>query len=100
MRNNERRRAAARMKPSIRPTETYTEPNFLRLHTAARPGVADRLVTIEHLSYSAESGAGPTGWRCQTIVDGEAMSKEDALFIASRYAEEFGVPVIYECHSD
>ena len=27
----------ARVKPSIRPTETYTEPNFLRVYTAEQP---------------------------------------------------------------
>jgi hypothetical protein len=91
----------ARIKPSIRPTETYTEPNFLRLHTHAGPHErATRLATLEHLSYSAQGGDGRAGWRCQTIVDGEAMSKEDALFIARSYARENDIPVIYECHSD
>jgi hypothetical protein len=33
-------------------------------------------------------------------VDGEAMSKEDAMFIASTYARENDIPVIYECHSE
>ena len=90
----------ARMKPSIRPTETYTEPNFLRVHTVAAKESSDRLATIEHLSYNAKNGGGRAGWSCSTIVDGEAMSKEDALFIARSYAVEHGVPVIYECHSD
>jgi len=90
----------ARVKPSIRPTETYTEPNFLRVYTAAQESCDERLATIEHLSYSAADGAGRAGWSCATIVDGEAMSKEDALFIARSYAVEHEVPVIYECHSD
>lgn len=90
-----------KIKPSIRPTETYTEPNFLRLHTAAGPDTELRLATIEHLSYSVEPAQGARkGWNCQTIVDGEAMSREDAMFIASTYAKENGIPVIYECHSD
>jgi hypothetical protein len=87
-----------RFKPSIRPTETYTEPNFLRVHTAStEPSNVARRVTIEHLCYSADGGS---GWRCETIVDGEAMSKEDALFIARSYAVEHRIPVIYECHSE
>lgn len=90
----------ARVKPSIRPTETYTEPNFLRLHTAAGASRGARLATIEHLSYSAANGKERAGWRCETIVDGEEMTKEDALFIARSYAQQNGVPVIYECHSD
>jgi hypothetical protein len=91
----------ARVKPSIRPTETYTEPNFLRLHTiSGSAGSEVRLATIEHLSYRADPQADHKGWRCQTIVDGEAMSKEDAMFIASTYARENDIPVIYECHSE
>jgi hypothetical protein len=91
-----------RVKPSIRPTETYTEPNFIRLHTLVSRSAAEvRLVTIEHLCYSAEAGGRDRrGWRCQTIVDGEEMSREDALFIARSYATENNIPVIYECHSD
>lgn len=91
-----------RVKPSIRPTETYTEPNFLRLHTFVRPeGTATCYATLEHLSYRADSDDGShNGWRCETIVDGEAMSREDAMFIARTYAKEHDIPVIYECHSD
>jgi hypothetical protein len=96
----------AKVKPSIRPTETYTEPNFLRLHTfTGDREQATRLVTIEHLSYQAQPTAATgrfakSGWQCQTIVDGEAMTKEDALFIAKTYAAENNIPVIYECHSE
>jgi hypothetical protein len=90
----------ATLKPSIRPTETYTEPNFLRVYTAeqSEPHGA-RLATIEHLSYSA-AGDGRSGWSCTTIVDGEAMSKEDAMFIARSYAVEHDIPVIYEAHAN
>lgn len=90
----------ARVKPSIRPTETYTEPNFLRVYTAGSPGHGERVATIEHLSYSATGGNGRSGWCCTTIVDGEAMSKEDAMFIARSYAVEHEIPVIYECHAN
>lgn len=90
----------ARFKPSIRPTETYTEPNFLRLYTAPAESVALRVATIEHLSYNAANGSGRSGWHCATIVDGEPMSKEDAVFIARSYAQQNGVPVIYESHAE
>ena len=93
----------ARMKPSIRPSETYTEPNFLRVYTAAQTEPrTERLATIEHLSYKPKGDkvAGRAAWNCATIVDGEAMTKEDAMFIARNYAIEHEVPVIYECHSD
>ncbi|HEX7081648.1 MAG TPA: hypothetical protein VF329_11590 [Gammaproteobacteria bacterium] len=86
-----------RLEPQLRDTETYTESNFLRLHTASAPRRAPGdtvLVTIEHLCYRPDGG-----WRCSTIVDREAMSREDALFIAHSYAERNEVPVIYECHA-
>lgn len=91
----------ATVKPSIRPTETYTEPNFLRVYTAGQVEQRNqRLATIEHLSYSAAGGKSRSGWSCTTIVDGEAMSKEDALFIARSYAVEHDIPVIYESHAN
>ena len=85
----------ARLEPELRDSETYTETNVLRVHTAqlAEGGC---VVTIEHLEYRASPGRG--GWHCSTIVDGERMSKEDALFIAEHYAREHEVPVIYACH--
>jgi hypothetical protein len=91
----------ATVKPSIRPTETYTEPNFLRVYTAGQvESRSKRLATIEHLSYSAAGGKSRSGWSCTTIVDGEAMSKEDAMFIARSYAVEHNIPVIYESHAN
>ena len=93
--------AMAKVKPSIRPTETYTEPNFLRVYTAEQPeSDGQRLATIEHLSYTAAGAGKRSGWSCTTVVDGEAMSKEDALFIARSYAAEHNIPVIYESHAD
>jgi hypothetical protein len=91
----------AKVKPSIRPTETYTEANFLRVYTAEQSAPhGQRLATIEHLSYTAAGSGKRSGWSCTTIVDGEAMSKEDALFIARIYAVEHNVPVIYESHAN
>ena len=89
----------ARIKPHIRVTETFTEPNFLRVHTRSGEG-AERNVTIEHMSYTASRENEYGGWRCQSLVDGELMSKDDALCIARSYAEQLSVPVIYECHED
>ena len=86
------------LRPSLRSTETYTETNFLRLYTADLEATSTRLVTLEHFSYSA-GGEGSPGWSCLTIVDAEAMSRKDAVFIAKRYAAENDVPVIYECSS-
>lgn len=88
--------------PDIRPTETYTESNFLRVHTFAERGnPANRLATIEHLYYGPDQhDQSKFSWGCETVVDSEPMSQEDALFIARSYAAERSIPVIYECHSD
>lgn len=91
----------AKIKPSIRSTETYTEQNFLRVYTApARESPNLRLATIEHLCYRAMAAGQPGSWRCETIADAEPMTKDDALFIARNYAQAHGVPVIYESHGD
>ena len=49
---------------------------------------------------TAPRAAGRSGWSCTTIVDCEAMSKDDAMFIARGYAVENDIPVIYECHAN
>jgi hypothetical protein len=87
----------ARIRLSLRSTETYTEPNFLRLQLMAQERESDPLVTLEHFSCLASK---PDRWHCLTIVDAEPMSRNDAIFIARHYAAEYGVPVIYECPSD
>jgi hypothetical protein len=91
----------ARLKPSLRSTETFTESNFLRVQTQAMERGRQPTVTIEHLSCrGTDASAQGTGWVCQTIVDGESMSREDALFIARAYAVEHDIPVIYQNHED
>ena len=73
----------ATVKPSIRPTETYTEPNFLRVYTAGRAEArSERLATIEHLSYSAAGGKSRSGWSCTTIVDGDGS---DGVAVVQTY---------------
>jgi len=81
----------ARIRPSLRSTETYTETNFLRLQT---PGsdCGEGPVTLEHFCC----GVGPA-WSCLTIIDAETMSRADAVFIARNYAREYEIPVVYEC---
>ena len=89
----------ASLRPSLRSTETYTETNFLRLHTADGRNAPEPVVTLEHFSYSAGEN-GNSGWTCLNIIDAENMSRKDAVFIAKRYAAENSIPVIYECRSD
>ena len=92
----------ARVKPSIRPTETYTEPNFLRVYTAEQSEPRQRAARDDRAPFlfARPAASGRSGWSCTTIVDGEAMSKEDAMFIARSYAVEHDIPVIYECHAN
>ena len=42
----------ARLRPSLRSTETYTETNFLRLYTEDDDARSEPLVTLEHFAYS------------------------------------------------
>lgn len=89
----------ASIRPSLRATETYTETNFLRLYMSSSRETTEGLVTLEHLSFEA-GRQGPSAWSCLTIVDGEWMSRSDAVFIARSYAAEHGISVIYECQSE
>ena len=84
----------AKVRPSLRASSTYTETNFLRLHAEGAKG-AEAVVTLEHFAYAPPVNGQP-GWSCRTIVDGEKMSRADAVFIAKRYAAENGIGVIYE----
>jgi hypothetical protein len=84
----------AKVRPSLRSSSTYTETNFLRLHTEAAKG-AEAVVTLEHFAYAPPVNGQP-GWSSRIIIDGEKMSRADAVFIAKRYAAENGIPVIYE----
>jgi len=91
-----------RLLPDIRPTETYTETNFLRVHTfPSRGNTTIRLASIEHLYYGPDTQQ-PTryAWQCRTVVESEPMTQDDAVFIASSYAKDNDIPVVYECHSD
>lgn len=87
--------------PTVRMTDTYTEPDFVRVQTwadAARDGCL--LATIEHFSYRPAGDDERSGWHCLTVADAEAMSREDALFIARSYAQQNGIPVVYNADGD
>ena len=90
----------ARVQPDVRPTETFTENNFLRVHSfphAEDPSVT--LANVEHMFYGPDpSRGGKSTWQCETVTDNEALCKEDAMFIARAYAKELDIPVIYEAH--
>jgi len=84
--------------PSLRSTDTYTETNFLFLHTLRGTG-AQWKVTLEHFCRATGSN-NQAGWSCQTIIDAEMMTWDDAVFIAQNYASQNDVPVIYKSHTD
>lgn len=88
----------AKLLPSLRSTDTYTESNFLFLLSCAGDD-STRKVTLEHFCRS-EQGDNDSGWLCQTIIDAELMSHDDAVFIAQNYASQYDIPVIYENHTD
>jgi hypothetical protein len=86
----------AKLLPSLRSTDTYTEANFLFLHSL-KGTASQRKVTLEHFCRATGNGL---GWSCQTIIDAEMMTREDAVFIAQSYASRNDIPVIYETHTD
>ncbi len=92
----------ARVQPDIRPTETFTENNFLRVHTFPDPRDPQvTLANVEHLFYGPDpERANTPSWQCKTVTDNEPLSRDDAMFIARAYAKEMGIPVIYESHDD
>ena len=80
-----------------RPDATSQQAALWKFESELRSAVQQSELEV----YFQPKGDGQKpGWNCSTIVDGEAMSKEDAMFIARNYAIEHNVPVIYECHSD
>lgn len=89
-----------RVQPDVRPTETFTENNFLRVHTFPHPQQpAVTLANVEHMFYAPDPNQGDKArWQCKTVTENEPMSKDDAMFIAEGYAREMNVPVIYEAH--
>lgn len=87
--------------PAVRMTDTYTEPDFVRVQTwADAAGNGGWLATIEHFSYRPADDDERSGWRCMTVAEAEAMSREDALFIARSYAQQNGIPVVYDADGD
>jgi hypothetical protein len=88
----------AKLLPSLRSTDTYTETNFLFLHSLKGTDTR-RKVTLEHFCRASGHGNAP-GWSCLTIIDAEVMTRDDAVFIAQSYASRNDIPVIYESHTD
>jgi hypothetical protein len=88
----------AKLLPSLRSTDTYTESNFLFLHSLKGTD-QQRKVTLEHFCRARNAGNG-AGWSCQTIIDAEMMTRDDAVFIAQSYASRNDIPVIYESYTD
>ena len=85
--------------PEMRFTETFTQSNFLRVHTYTDTQRSVTLATIEHMSDSA-GASGLQPWSCDTLIEDEPMSMDDAMFIARDYAEKHDVPVIYTLHEE
>ena len=92
----------ARVEPDVRPTETFTENNFLRVHTFPNPDDGlETLATVEHLFYGPDpTKGGKNTWQCKTVTENEPLSRDDAMFIARSYAQEMAIPVIYEAHDE
>lgn len=86
------------VKPDLDSGETYTEPNFLRVHTYVKSnGAEKRLATIEHMFNSTDIvDPHEPAWHIRTLVQSKPLSHEQAMDFGRRYAAAKNIPTIYE----
>lgn len=87
-----------RIKPDLESGDTYTESNFLRVHTYVKSeDPPSRVATIEHMfNTEEEADASGPGWHIRTLVQGKPLSHEQAMHFGMRYASAKQIPLIYE----
>ena len=86
------------VKPDLDSGDTYTEANFLRVHTYVRTNGADkRVATFEHM-FNGTDIVDPEqpAWHIRTLVQSKPLSHEQAMDFGRRYATAKNIPVIYE----
>ena len=87
-----------KIKPDLDSGDTYTESNFLRVHTYVKTADSRRRVaTIEHMFNSDEQvDIGRAMWHIRTLVQAKPLSHEQAMDFGMRYAAAKKIPLIYE----
>ena len=86
------------IKPDLDSGDTYTESNFLRVHTYVKPDQNRcRVATIEHMFNSeGEIDTSSSMWHIRTLVQSKPLSHEQAMDFGMRYAAAKQIPLIYE----
>lgn len=79
------------------PGDACPDSDYVRVCTCSDPNDDSvTLATIQRIidrsNGTLESGR---NWRIKTLVVNEPMSPDDALGLATRYAERKGIPVVY-----
>lgn len=67
--------------------------DFLRVSCRGEEGTGV-FTTIERVLGQARAAEATGGWRLRKLFDGLLSSQEDALSLATAYAEHKGVPVV------
>ena len=68
-----------------------TEPNSLEVVTFPKP--LDHSITLANITWVFVSECSST-WR--NIVDREAINHDDAMRLATKFAQRYNIPVIFE----
>jgi hypothetical protein len=76
------------------PASSCPEGDYVRVHTCSDPGDDTvTLATIERVTDRVKGGASKT--RVKPLVVRQRMSPDDALGLATRYAERKHIAVVY-----
>jgi len=87
-----------KIRPDLDSGDTYTESNFLRIHTYVKSeDPHHRVATIEHM-FNSDEEVDPTqpSWHIRTLVQAKPLTHEKAMDFGMRYAAAKKIPLIYE----
>jgi hypothetical protein len=86
--------AEVRILPALAPGESYIDPSFVLVETAA-DAAGEPLTTIHHVS-SGPGGGGSAGWKVTTLGHSAQLSHAAACEWAVSYAASRDIPLVYE----
>jgi hypothetical protein len=82
------------------PTSERPERDYVRVHTCCAPD--DDTVTLATIERVVDKANGelpdgsPTAKKIKTLVTRQRMTADEALELATSYAERKGIPVVYD----
>ena len=85
--------AEVRIRKALEPGESYVDPTFLLVETAA-DGDGDPVTTIDHVTSNVVDGK--EGWTIVTLGQSVPLTHAAALEWAVSYAASRDIPLVYE----